>query len=304
MSTPATATGRRAGHEGTHETSRSRTRSLSVVLALLGVGMGSAALLGPLALEVMQYRTSPTTLNQLLGVDATILFVLAPLTLVTAVLAGRGHQVAPPLASGLGVFAVYTYAQAVIGQEYLDLPGNVERFFPLLLAVFVLGGLALVLAWHAMPPTPPEPSPALQRVAAWVLLLLAAFLVVGLHLPTMLTAWTDPQSMTEYASAPTPFWMVKLMDLGIIVPVALGVGWGLLHGADWALRVMYPLFTGYTCLALSVTGMAFVMLVKDDPDASLGLASGFAVFALGFLLLTVRLYRPLMTPGRKGPTPD
>jgi hypothetical protein len=53
--------------------------------------------------------------------------VIAPLTLATAVLALRAHPVAPLLALGPGVYALYTYSQMIIGQEYLRLPGNVER---------------------------------------------------------------------------------------------------------------------------------------------------------------------------------
>jgi len=272
-------------------------RQLGLTLVALAVGMAAVSVLGPLVLELMVYRTSKTSLNQLLGSDAASLFVIAPLTLVAAVLAWRGHRAATALASGIGVFAIYTYAQVVIGQEYLRLPGNVEKFFPLLLVVFVLAEVVVVLCWRAMPSDLPPPSMGLQRTSGWVLLFLAVFLVLGLHLPTMLTAWTDPGSLTQYASSPTPFWLVKLMDLGIIVPAAVAVGLGLLRGASWALRMMHPLLTGYTCLAFSVTAMAVVMLVNDDPDAVVGLAAGFVVFGLGFLALTVRLYWPMLAGG-------
>jgi hypothetical protein len=104
---------------------------------------------------------------------------------------------------------------------------------------------------------------------------------------------TDPWSLTEYASAPTPFWLVKLMDLGIIVPVAVVTGIGLLHGYPWARRVLYPLLTGYTCLAISVSAMAVVMLIRDDPDSSLPLTGGFGGFTLALLVLVAALYRPL-----------
>jgi hypothetical protein len=62
-----------------------------------------------------------------------------------------------------------------------------------------------------------------------VLLLVAAFLVFGQHLRPMIIAWRDPASLTEYASSPTPFWMVKLMDLGIIVPAAVLTAIGLFN---------------------------------------------------------------------------
>jgi hypothetical protein len=57
---------------------------------------------------------------------------------------------------------------------------------------------------------------------------------------------------------------------------------------------MYPLITGYTLLAASVAAMALVMNLHADPDASLGLAAGFVVFASVFAALTVALYLPLV----------
>jgi len=281
------------------------SRLLAVVLALLALAMAASSILGPLVLGLLQYRTSPTTLNQLEGSDAAALVVVAPVTLVAAWLAVRGHPAAPPLAAGVGVFAVYTYAQVIIGQEYLRLPGNVERFFPLLLAVFILAEAAVVVGWRAMSGLLPSPGPRLRRACALALFLVALFLVLGLHLRTMLLAWQDPATMTEYASSPTPFWLVKLMDLGIVVPAALVIGAGLWRDAPWAARPAYVLLTGYAGLGVSVTAMAVLMNVRHDPDASVGLAVGFGVFALTFVLLVARLYRPLVlssrVPAKRGP---
>jgi hypothetical protein len=272
---------------------------LAGVLAALALAMAVSAGLGPLVLGLLQYRTSTTTLNQLEGSDAAVLLVVAPVTLVVALLAARRHPAAPPLAAGVGVFAVYTYAQVIIGQEYLRLPGNIERFFPLLLVVFVLAEASVVLGWRSLPGELPAIGRRVRRVAALALFLVALFLVVGLHLRTMLLAWQDPGRMTEYASSPTPFWLVKLMDLGIVVPAALLIGAGLWRGAVWAVRPGYVLLTGYTGLAISVTAMAVLMNVRHDPDASLGLAVGFAAFALVFVVLLARLYRPFFVAGER-----
>ncbi len=262
------------------------------VMVLLACGMAITSLAGPLVLGVMEYRTSSTTLNQLLGSDAATLFAIAPLALVTALLARRGHPAAPLLASGIGAFAVYTYAQVVIGQEYLRIAGNVERFFPLLLVVFVVAEAALVLGWRSTSVLP-RVSRRVERGAAYTLLALAVFLVFGQHLMPMVTAWTDPSALTEYASSPTPFWLVKLMDLGIVVPAAVVTALGLRRGRPWARRAAVIVLTAYSCLAVSVTSMALVMLANNDPDASGVLALGFAGFALLFIGLTVGLYRPL-----------
>jgi hypothetical protein len=272
---------------------RSERLGLAAVLVMVAAAITTASLLGPVGVGELRYRTSPTTLNQLVGSDLAALLVAAPLALVAATLVVRRHRAGPVLATGVGVYGVYTYAQVVVGQEYLRLPGNVERFFPLLLAIFVLAEAAIVLGWRQSEAAPPPPPPAVQRTTGWVLLLIAAFLVVGLHLPTMLTAWNDPTSMTEYASAPTPFWLVKLMDLGIVVPAAVVTGVGLVGDRAWASRIMFPFLTGYALLSCSVLSMALVMLVNGDPDASAGLAAGFAVFTAALLALLVAWYRPL-----------
>ncbi|MFG2058595.1 hypothetical protein ACGFI9_31680 [Micromonospora sp. NPDC048930] len=215
-------------------------RLLAAALTATAGAIAAASLLGPLGLDLMRYRTSATTLNQLLGSDAAALLAVAPLALAAAVLALRRHPAAPLLATGIGGYALYTYAQVVIGQEYLRLPGNVERFFPLLLTIFLLAEALVVLGWRSIPARLPAPSARLERAASLALLAVAVFLVFGQHLRPMLLAWQDPARLTEYASSPTPFWMVKLMDLGIVVPAAVAAGVGLLRAprgrAGWRTR--------------------------------------------------------------------
>lgn len=271
-----------------------RTRLLVPASALLGTAVAVTSMLGPLVLDLMRYRTSATTLNQLLGSDAVALCVVAPLAVVSALLARRGDPAGALLASGVAVFCLYTYAQVIIGQEYLRLPGNVERFFPLLLAVFLLAEATLVLAWRALPVRLPAPPRRIRRTAGAVLLLVAGFLVVGQHLRPILVAWSDPASLTEYVSSPTPFWMVKLMDLGIVAPVAAATGVGLLRRAAWADRLVYPLLIAYTLLGASVTAMAVIMYARHDPDASPALVGGFAGLTTAVAMLTVTLLRPVL----------
>lgn len=278
---------------------RTMERALALVLVALASGMAAASLMGPVGFGFMQYRTSETTVNQLVGSDAAALFVVVPATVLAAVLVFRGQPAGPLLGSGIGVYAIYSYAQVVIGQEYLRLPGNVEYWFPLLLAVFILAEAAVVLSLAAVPKDLPAPSPAVRKTAGASLVVVAVFLVFGLHLRPLVTAWTDPAALTEYSSSPTPFWMVKLMDLGIVVPAAIASGVGLLLGAKWALRVMYPLLTGYAFLAASVASMAVVMYAKEDPDASLTLLAAFLLVALLFAGLALMIYRPFFR-GRAG----
>jgi hypothetical protein len=88
-----------------------RAGLLAATMAGLAAAVAATSLVGPLVLDLMRYRTSPTTLNQLLGSDAAALFVVAPVGVLAALLVRRGHPAGALLASGVGGFALYTYAQ-------------------------------------------------------------------------------------------------------------------------------------------------------------------------------------------------
>ena len=270
-------------------------RPLGLSAIALGVVVATTALLGPWGLGIIRYRTSPTTLNQIVGADAAALVVVAPLAVVAGILVLRRHPAGPVLALAPSVFVVYTYAQMIVGEEYLRLPGNNERYFPLLLGGFILAGGIAVAAWRAWEGGLPPVSPRLGRTFAVVLALVAAYLVVGLHLPSLVDALRDAPTRTEYVSSPTPFLLVKLMDLGIVAPVAAVTAVGLWRRSARALAPAYAVVGGFALLAASVTGMALTMYRHGDPDASLPTVVVFAVFTLTFAGLTATLYRPLFT---------
>ena len=70
---------------------RSSDRLLGVGLLLLAATVATVALLGPLVFDVLRYRISTTSLNQIIGADAAALTVVVPVTVAVAVLAIRGR---------------------------------------------------------------------------------------------------------------------------------------------------------------------------------------------------------------------
>jgi hypothetical protein len=269
---------------------RKGTGLLGTGLLVLGAAVGAVAVLGPLVLDVLRYRVSPTSLNQIVGGDAAALAVVVPVTVAVGVLAIRGHPAAPVLALAPSVFVAYTYTQLILGNEYLVRPGNVERFFPLLLGVFVLAGAVALRAW---PGTRPPISAAAERTAGVLLLVIAAFVVVGLHLPNYLDAMRDHPSSVEYLSSPAAFWLVKFMDLGIVGPAAVAVGVGALRHRPWARKPLYALLGAYTLIGASVAGMAITMAARRDPGASAVTVVGSTVLTVLLAGVTAYVYRPL-----------
>jgi hypothetical protein len=281
---------------------RTRIRLLGAGLVVLGAAVAAVATLGPLMFDVVRYRISPTSLNQIIGGDAAALTVVAPITVAVGVLAIRGHPAAPVLALAPSIFVVYTYTQLILGNEYLRLPGNVERFFPLLLAVFILAGAIALRAWNSIPAARlPATSAGVDRTAGVLLLVIAAFVVVGLHLPNYLDAMRDHPGTVQYLSSPTAFWLVKFMDLGIVVPAAIAVGVGALRRRPWARKPVYALLGAYTLIGASVAGMAITMVARHDPDASAVTAVGSVLMAALLAGVTGYVYRPLFRRARAAP---
>lgn len=276
--------------------SPARRRWLAGGLIALGLGVATSSLLGPAWLAVIEYHASDGAVRQVVGFDFAALFLVAPASILAGILTLRGHPAGPVIAIGPAAFAVYTFAQLALGADFIRYPGNSEQFFLLDLGLFVLGGMVAIVAWSSIDlDNLPVASPRFDRVIGVILLAAAAFLLVGLHLPQLLQVWRG--ELTEaYLADPGVFWLVKLMDLGIVVPALIGVGVGLLRHRAWARKAQYAVVGWFALLGSSVAGMAIVMRSAGDPEATWFTTIGFVVFAVLGLTLAVILYRPLFRP--------
>lgn len=273
-------------------------------LIALGAGLAANSVLGPLMLEVIRYRFSESLLNQTIGLDAVSLAIIGPLAVAGGILALRAHPMAPVLALGPTLFVSYMLVQYIVGPEYLRYEGNNERFFPFHLALFILGAGLAIVAWHeASRVALPCPSPRTARWAGGVLVVSALFLVFGLHLAGLADAMSGHPEETAYLESPTSFWVVKFMDLGIVAPIALATGAGVLRGAGRATQAMYAALGWLSLMAAAVFAMAVTMLANDDPDASPGLAFAFGAITAALGALAVRVHLPLFR-GPAAPAAD
>ncbi len=276
-------------HVGAH-------RSLAASLILLAIGMAAVAVLGPLVAGVIEYHVSAGATNQIRGGDIAVLVLAVPASLAAGLLLRRGRAAGLVLALGPSIYALYMYSQLALGGDISRYPGNSERFFLLYLAIFILSGWIAVEAWRVisdtvLPPIPERPGKAF----GWFALVVVFFLAVGLHLPGLADAWSSRPVGPEYLADPVVFWLVKFMDLGLVVPVVTAVAVGTLRNSTWATKAACAVSVWIALLGSSVAGMAIVMQATDDPAASVANTIVFGSFAVIAITIAVALLVPVLT---------
>lgn len=268
-----------------------------VLLGVLGLGLALNSLLGPLVLNVIHYRVTHILMSQTIGLDAVSLVVVAPLALAAGVLTFRGHQAGPALGLAVGSYTTYMFVQYVVGPEYLRLAGNNERFFPLYLALFILGGVSGIRAWNALDPGRlPTMSRRRTRIFGRVVLPLAALLAFSRYIAGLTDAMSAKPEGADYLGGPHFFWTIALLDLGVGLPAIVAACLGLLRARPWALKATYAVVGWLALVGAAVGGMALTMYVRDESSADVGSAAMVVALALVFISLAVVVYRPLFGP--------
>jgi hypothetical protein len=275
-------------------------RATGIASIALGVGIATNAVLGPLLLGVIRLRESANMETQLLGGELTSLFLAAPIAIVAGVMWWRGSRLAPAVGIGPAGFAMYTYIQFVLVPDYSRYDGNNERFFPLYLALVMLGGWLVWRAWHQLWAGRIANLTSNVADAYGVLLVIVhgAFAVLWIaSIVLVMIGGPTP----EYHEHPTGFWLVRLMDLGFIIPFAMTTGIGLLCRAPWASRNAYAFAGMEALLACAVSGMALRMWIRQDPGVSPVLLTASITGAVAFTGAYAVLIRTIAGPPRVAP---
>ncbi len=87
--------------------------------------------------------------------------------------------------------------------------------------------------------TLPVPPDGLRRTAAGIFLGLGSFFALACAAQIRLVLIGNPP--TEYAEAPTLFWLIKLLDFGVCIPALVVTGTGLLQRRPGAIKATYAL---------------------------------------------------------------
>jgi hypothetical protein len=274
-------------------------RPTAIALFVLGAGIAASSLLGPLVTGVIEFRVSETMENQLVGGEIISLAIAAPLAIAAGVFWLRGHRLAPVLAAGPALYSTYMYVQYIAGPDYTRYEGNNENLFPLYLGLVILGWAITVRAWPALGAAGLRPpSATLRRIVAGVLLFLSVVFTLA-WTASIVDVLNGGTPVEEYEKDPTLFWLIRMMDLGFVIPAGLITSIGLIRRAPWADRLVYALLGVQTLLTGAVAGMAVVMEARDDPASNPALLMVAVTMTVALSALYVLLLRGALRTSRE-----
>ncbi len=263
-------------------------RLIGPASAALGIGIAATALLGPLWLDVIRQHISPDIENQVVGADAVSLLVVAPLALAGGWLWWREHRLAPAVTFGPAAYAAYIYVQYIAGSEFERYPGNSEQWFPLFFAILLLGIVVAVASWSQLEVAA---LPSRRVVVAAAVVMIGVGSLLGLAWVKAIADVIGGTKTAEYLDAPGLFWLVKTMDLALVIPAAIATGVGLLRGSRAASRAASGVTSWLALMMASVAAMGAVMWANDDPSATPAFVVVLVPAALAMGLLTVAFWR-------------
>lgn len=270
-----------------------------VFIGLLAISTGFAlvylALLGPLWLDQIQYKTAEIVNNQLLGQDIVNLFLLAPLSVLAGVLLLLKQKLAKYLLILTPLYLIYYVLSYTIGWEWSasQYTGNSHQYTFYFLFILISSLLILLYSLAVFPKNVEgrfgKKGLAVYSALFSLFLLLFASMWVKEVAEVMRTGTTR-----GYDLAPTAFWLVRVFDLGFTIPL----GFVSLYLLWTRPRTTYPvqfMFYGFfLTMIIAVNAMGWIMFFKQDPTfllRDLLVFSSLALIVFAGFAYVLRNYR-------------
>lgn len=271
----------------------------SKFIGLLAIVLGGLLLIlstyGPLWLNVIKYKTSESAIYQIQAQDLVNLVILVPICIVGGILQLLNKKEAKYFLIFIPIYtAFYTGLAYGIGAEWSN-PNyvgsyNSNEFFWLFI-ILIFGGLFIGFYSYSQFTEEDPPSFSSRNIRIFTLIF-AIFILLFVFLwlsEINLVNTTGDTSTGSYSEAPTTFWLVKYLDLGITLPLGLLA----LYLFNTRPKKAYPLlllfFGFFVILTLAVNAMMIVMILNNDqsiqPEGVIIFPSLLVISLAGYLYL-------------------
>jgi len=231
------------------------------------------AFLGPIGQEIIKYRTSQSGIWQIAGQDLANLVLIAPILLIGGILCLARRDGSKYLLVLTPITLMYTGLSVGIGQEWSNstYSGNVEDYW-WLFGILLIGGLVLLLGSLSMFTEADAPDFKLGGLRIYVGLMTVFFLLFAVMWISQIQQVTNTGDLPDgsYKAAPTAFWTIRYLDLGISIPLGFLALFLMLSKPKKAYSILLLFFGFFITTGTAVDMMAIVQVLNEDTEATKG----------------------------------
>ncbi|MCM1564618.1 MAG: hypothetical protein NC238_01440, partial [Dehalobacter sp.] len=231
------------------------------------------AFLGPIGQEIIKYRTSQSGIWQIAGQDLANLVLIAPILLIGGILCLARRDGSKYLLVLTPITLMYTGLSVGIGQEWSNsaYSGNVEDYW-WLFGVLLIGGLVLLLGNLSMFTEADAPDFKPRGLRIYVGLMTVFFLLFAVMWISQIQQVTNTGDLPDgsYKAAPTAFWTIRYLDLGISIPLGFLALFLMLSKPKKAYSILLLFFGFFITTGTAVDMMAIVQVLNGDTEAAKG----------------------------------
>ncbi len=238
------------------------------------------AFLGPVGQDIIQYRTSQSGVWQIAGQDLANLVLITPILLIGGVLCLARRDGLKYLLILTPITLMYTGLSIGIGQEWSNsaYTGNIEDYW-WLFGILIIGGLILLLGNLSMFSEADAPDFKPRGLRIYVGLMTIFFLLFAAMWISQIQQVTNTGNLPDgsYKAAPTAFWTIRYLDLGISIPLGFLALFLMLSKPKKAYSIL-PLFFGFfITLGTAVDMMVIIQFLNGDMKVAKG---GLVIFPI------------------------
>lgn len=238
------------------------------------------AFLGPIGQEIIQYRTSQSCLWQIAGQDLANLVLIAPILLIGGVLCLARKAGSKYLLILTPITLMYTGLSMGIGQEWSNSAygGNVEEYW-WLFGILVIGGLILLISSLSMFTEADAPDFKPRGLQIYVGLMTVFFLLFAVMWISQIRQVISTGDLPDgsYKAAPTAFWAIRYLDLGISIPLGFLALFLMLSKPKKAYSILLLFFGFFITIGTAVDMMAIVQVLNGDTETA---KEGLVIFSI------------------------
>ena len=247
------------------------SKFIGLLSLLLGLLLFILSTFGPLWLKIIKYKTSDSAIYQIQGQDLVNLVILVPICIVGGLLQLLNKKESKYFLIFIPIYtSFYTGLAYGVGAEwshpnYLGSYNSNQYFW--LFIILIFGGLFLAFYSYAQFSEQDAPNFSTRNIRIFTFIFSVFILMfVFLWLSEInLVNITGDTTTGSYSEAPTTFWLVKYLDLGVTLPLGLLS----LYLFNTRPKKAYPLlllfFGFFVILTLAVNAMMIMMVINNDP---------------------------------------